>query len=339
MVYSDSIFWMSERTYKPLLGWYSRNSPLQEELCCFLHMLPCLGKRTKEKMSSLERNSMPPTDFSADMMKILKDYSLRIVVMNDSRFTHFGTLQEYLQNFSYNEVFAQEMSIERKFCNLQHPWADSSKVGDKNGLVVFGTNFLDENCRMSSARNCHAVIEWCDIAMPLAIQNNVILSNCHIETHPSVKYMTKVIQIFGNTLYHTVPISDSGSSYYVTFAINLDADIKFSSSDLTLIQFFDLPMSEVRAILGLKLPPHERCSVWNIKFFPRAPSPAESFWLTHNMVNRLLSAGEGVAMETQVQKKDVKLYSFSDICKLKDLDVLMSHQEALTLKISSTSKN
>ena len=304
--------------------------PLKEEMCAYLHMLPCLGKRNKEKWNKTNHPKTDP-DYFTDMFRILKNSTMKIIVMNESTFTHFGTMREYIENFCYNPTFAFQIGIDC-FVNNSFPWKFLDQKGKcRSETIVSMSSKYGKNASLSTLSGNHVLIEWCNVDCPIRIEDDVIISNCTIANTDQVSFCSEAVTIFGNCLYTTVPLRDPSSDafFYVTFAVNLDANIKYSSVDLSSVKYFNISLAEVFRILGLPLPTAKELSLWTAKIFPAANTAAHSFWLTHNLVNFLLNKSKLFEMQTDLKVYNGDRFSMSDIITKKDLNCLIDGQTAL----------
>uniref|UniRef100_A0A6A7FVF7 Fucose-1-phosphate guanylyltransferase-like n=1 Tax=Hirondellea gigas TaxID=1518452 RepID=A0A6A7FVF7_9CRUS len=351
MVYSDSIFWMSERVYKSLLSWYSLNSPLKQELDAYAHFLPCFGDRMQASAPADKSNGKlsvdaEKRDFRSEMSDILKKFSFNVIVLNESRFYHLGSMKEYIDHFTNIQNFRSELNIsDNEHTNLTRPWmltdVDTTGSSEQSQLnrIIIGTFFKNESCRIKITREDHAVVEWSNIGMPLTMPNNVIVSNCEIDTCPEVQFTSSSLKLFENCLYHTVPIKESGARFYVTIILNITDNIKHSCADISGIKYFgeslaNVLLSCVHYRNGEIVPDDKKLSLWNVRLFPRGSTPVDSFWRSFYLVNCLLHATEKQPMQVSVTlNSKEKLYSLEEVLQLKNLDALLADREDLMTKI------
>lgn len=430
MVYTDSVFWLSEAVYPPLLSWYKANSPLQQELDAYAHILPCFGTRHQQpqplpilppsnpvtddlrnvdsedlnnnkgdveltktvlevdtaekhqdgvtcqakyvtcvaendhtsngsinndrssrsdhkitelingkrmKINNDEQVIVHTTnrDYLADMKRILKDKVFKVIVLNNSKFYHLGSMKEYIENFTQNNSFLKEMNIDSRnhtnYISHGNPTSnghDSLKKKNTKHMII-DTYF---RAQPTLGNTSHVVIEWCQVSVHISIPDNVIISNCVISDCPLVQLPSGPIELYPNCLYHTVPILDEGVSFYVTSILSLFDDIKFASEDLSMVKYFGRSLPAV--IEACKHTESDvTCdgdchSLWTLKLFPRGRSPAESFWRSFVAVSCLNDGADRTATTPVLlpSTSGDKLYSLKDVVKLKDLPTFLKER-------------
>ena len=341
-VYSDSVFWMNPRVYRSLVEWYEENMSTCHELDAYAHFLPCFGERVQEvPQTDGTDDGLQNCSYSNQMKSILSSFSFSVIILEESRFYHLGSIREYIDNYTRVEQFQTEMGIANSLCNFGSQPSSSNLVRNSGNLIV-GSRFEHRNSvSQTSVYKNHIVIEWSHIGVAINVADNTIISNCVINPCATIKFLTSFLHIFPNCLYHTVPFKDKQhSNFYVTFILNMDDSIKQSSSDLDAVTYFGLSMLDILLILNFKksnVIASEPFSLWNIRLFPRAQTAAQSFWRSHNMINKLLKEKEGTEMETEILEEDDHLYSLQDIVELKDLDTLLKDRDELICNILNAS--
>lgn len=343
-MYSDSVFWLSQRLYDPLLSWYISHSPLPQEFDAYSQLLPAFGDRVQVEQQYDEYHLNPCHEYLSDMKTLMKKSSLRVIILEQSTFYHFGTMKEYIDNLTRMKVLKRELDLESvAHCNLSDPFS-LSKDDDEIQEVDTNSNSLIIGSFISSPDNIilkpknHAIIEWSEICIPLDIGDEVIISNCVMKKEADVKLLQPVVRIFDRVAMHTVPIKESGTVHYVTCMLCINDDIKCSSHDVDNVSFFGVGMRDVMRTLQYKkkqvISEEKKHSLWNLRLFPKASTPSLSFWKTYAMMNRLLTDSKECLQYSQVQCPDHQLYSLQNLSSLKDLDTLLSQRDELFRKIN-----
>ncbi|XP_071513134.1 fucose-1-phosphate guanylyltransferase-like isoform X3 [Panulirus ornatus] len=335
LVWSDSVFWLSQQVCQCLLQWYKENAPLSSELDAYAHFLPCLGKRMVDaKPSDFQ-------DFRSEMLPILQDFNLKVLLLNESEFYHMGTMEEYLKHFNIMATFCEELDVMKNTSNLHSPYILKSEEhlpsSSFDGGMIIDTYFSEPSTKITILEDStQFVIENCYIDISFKVCGNLIMSNCVVQECHSISLLSKKLSLFGNLLYHTVPIIFQGKSLYVTVAFDLNANMKSVANDLSDIYNFGCNLYDVSHILGYKMTevipnPSNNVSLWTARIFMGGPTAAESFWLTHHAINRIKHEHDGEPLQTNIDGcKSSQLFSMSDVVKLKDLEMLLKDREHLS---------
>ncbi|XP_045603884.1 fucose-1-phosphate guanylyltransferase [Procambarus clarkii] len=334
-VWSDSVFWLSGQVYQSLLQWYKKKHPISSELDAYAHFLPCMGTRMVSAKSSDFQ------DFRSELLPILQGFSLKVLLLNESEFYHMGTMEEYLMHFNVMESFCVELGLMKNTSN-----SDSRcifKVTEnvqpmylKSGMII-ETYFSNPTIKITLL-NCSTqfVIESSQIYLSFTIQDNIIMSNCTLQESTRITLLSDNVNLFGNLLYHTVPIISEGQPMYVTVAFDLTADIKRVSENLSDIHTYGCSLTDVSRILGFKVAevmpsPSSSVSLWTAKIFLGGSTAAESFWLTHHTINKIKNEKEGEPLQTNITRcRSSQLFSMSDVIIMKDLETLLRDRDHLS---------
>ncbi|XP_042220116.1 fucose-1-phosphate guanylyltransferase-like isoform X1 [Homarus americanus] len=333
-VWSDSVFWLSSRVCRDLLEWYRKNSPLSSELDAYAHFLPCLGTRMVDAKPSDFK------DFRFEMLPILKDFSLKVLLLEESEFYHMGTMEEYLMHFNIMRNFCEELAIVKNTSNSHDccivKVRENLPSSFENGMII-ETYFSGPTPTITVPQDStQFVIENCHINLSFKVDSDIIMSNCVIQECSNVSFLNNELNLFGNLLYHTVPIVFKGESIYVTVAFDLTANMKSVSKDLSNIYNYGCSISDVSRILGYDVremvpSSSSTVSLWTARMFLGGSTAAESFWFTHHAINKIKHEQDGEALQTSIDGgKSSHLFSMSDVVMLKDLETLLKDRYHLS---------
>lgn len=353
-IFSDSVFWLSHKVCQALLHWYADNKPLNSELDAYAHFLPCFGTRMKDAKPEDYK------DFRSQMLPILSGFKMKVILLRNSKFYHLGTMKEYLTHFCAMESFNKELGLVKNTSNIPNPFkvlSNSDGVNEEshnsatNGSSTNGEALsqgsvkgvaiqchFSHSCEVRAPEECKVLLEYCQIAVPIAIQGDVILSNCSVQECPTVKILSKCVNLFDNLLYHTSPIHQNGRTSYVTVAFDLDSDMKKKSHCYTELTLFGRPLSHLLDISGYTkdnitsgVEHGGMISLWTAKVFPKGNNAPESFWLTHNLVN-YFKQNDSRSQQIDISSacNESLFYSMSDVVKLKDIDRLIKDRKHLS---------
>ncbi|KAF2365311.1 L-fucokinase [Trinorchestia longiramus] len=371
MVYSDSVFWLSYRLYDSLLSWYTDHTPLQEEFDAYAHLLPAFGDNVQsnsennlrsdhchEKTDSIvnERpSSACPKNldkseigkiseehpFLSQMKVIMRSRSLKVIVLESSKFHHLGSMREYVDNLTNTMSLREGLGLENIVrCSPEKAWNDTNHSSVAKNTVVVMECCFGPSGKLDFESGIHAVIEWSYIDVPVVLDDDILISNCTIRSDSSVTFKQPSIKLFKGVCMHTVPIKDDNTVMYVTCALSIDDDIKASSHDLSRLSYFGIDVITVLKGLGYKAEDifgsEKKFSLWNMRLFPKAESPCVSFWMCYTMINRLLNDAEGCPLYANTYIQSDRLYSLKDLAALKDLDALLRDRKELEEKLSAS---
>ncbi|XP_076062026.1 fucose-1-phosphate guanylyltransferase-like [Oratosquilla oratoria] len=319
MVYTDSAFWMNCPTYTKLLHWY-KSTTLSKELDAYGHILPCLGSQTQEGKNL-------PTDYSQELFPILKETKLKVILLNESKFYHLGTMVEYIDHFCLRKDFPMELDILKEagrgvWGNRKFPQG-----------VVIESYIPKENLISKESRQY--VIEYSSIKFPISLYNCVV-SNCIIGECETIRIKTGIVSLGSSILYHTVPVKHMGKDLFVTVAFDVTSDMKkeTTAQDIHSIIFGGYPLDIALKNLNEKsenvIPNGELISLWNLRVFPGSGSAEESFWRTYHMMCCIKFGYSSPEVPVEInQTKDIPTFSMTDILIKKDLDRILLNRWSL----------
>ncbi|MCL4130718.1 UNVERIFIED_CONTAM: hypothetical protein GTU68_060106 [Idotea baltica] len=331
MVFSDSVFWMSAKAYVPLLSWYMEAS-LDSELDAYAHFLPCLGLHMKNCDATQFEG------YKCQLLPLLRNLEFKVIVLNESKFYHLGTMEEYLANFTECKSFGQELNLVKDTSNLS---PCLKEYDDRRERILIASCFVSDRQQIATAEGSRVILEWCVLQVPIFASEDLILSNCILRNCEGVKIVSETLRFRGKFLYHTIPLRDKRGSAYVTVAFEINADMKRKSNDITCISIASVPLDKVIRECHLEekrvLANRKPYSLWNLKLFRAGNSPEESFWNTFNLVDQILNWKDGTAHIQIELIPDLSwtLFSMEDVVEVKDLDVFLTDRRKLIDLINS----
>ncbi|KAB7501947.1 Fucose-1-phosphate guanylyltransferase [Armadillidium nasatum] len=334
-VYSDSVFWMSEKVYRSLLSWY-KNATIDAELDAYGHFLPCFGVNVKSSQQRIDY------DYITQLLPVLKDFDLKLIILRMSQFYHLGTMKEYLFNFTNCPSFMEELSLVKNTSNVSSPCLCENNEQERS--LVISCFLLKDRLLTLKTKESQLIAEWSEIETPLCVKEKLILSNCVIKLCQEIEFLQNEVDCFGSFLYHTIPLRLKEILFYVTIAYETTANLKSSFTDFASVEFAAVPIKEVLFLGDIKeaeaAADGKPFSLWNLRLFKGALTPEESFWKTHNFINKILNwKDKSLPMQTKLNLNDTcPIFSMKQIMKLKDLDVFLNNRKKLIELIDSSHK-
>ncbi|MBZ3887003.1 Serine/threonine-protein kinase TNNI3K [Sciurus carolinensis] len=115
-VYTDSVFYMDHKSAKKLLAFYEEIGTLNCEIDAYGDFLQALGPGATieytKNTSNVTKEESELVDMRQRIFHLLKGTSLNVVVLNNSRFYHIGTTEEYLFHFTSDNSLKSELGFQ-----------------------------------------------------------------------------------------------------------------------------------------------------------------------------------------------------------------------------------
>ena len=115
-VYTDSLFYMDHKTAKKLLAFYEKIGTLHCEIDAYGDFLQALGPGATveytKNTSNVTKEESELVDMRQRIFHLLKGTPLNVVVLNNSKFYHIGTTEEYLFHFTADSSLKSELGLQ-----------------------------------------------------------------------------------------------------------------------------------------------------------------------------------------------------------------------------------
>ncbi|XP_013776457.1 fucose-1-phosphate guanylyltransferase-like [Limulus polyphemus] len=341
IVYSDSAFFFSTEVTKKMIDFCRANKSFSCEIDAYGDFLQALGSCA---VPDYIYNSSTVVDSTEELVTarqrifhLLQGCDLNIVVLQQSKFYHMGTMTEYVENLCANSSFARELQLSK--------FADSAFCGPCAGELMINGTVIHSLINRSSQVSKNSVVEYCDFRVPTYVSENCIVSNCRTESLVSGESFIKVPSCI---LLHTVAVTISGHHGYVTVAFNFHDDIKkkYPWDDRGKVIFLNKRLEDIPAsLLGVNIlkdcfdSKDKLCSLWDGKLFEVCSTMEESFGETLQMVNAIMGCLDTSNTLNITSRKNPKL-SMVEILKYKNITAMLDFRQKLheeILKFDSTS--
>lgn len=320
LVYTDSTFYISHATGETLLDLFKEIGPLRCEIDAYGDFLQSLGtSATSEYTNNTESATKKEKDLVEVRKKIfqhLRGTQLNVTILNESKFYHLGTLEEYLFHLTEDRCLREELgfqSITFSSCPL-HVYQN------KNVCVI--QSIIHPNVQVCEG----SVVEFSRLEDKVVLCQSSILSNCWVDRGLSVP---------SNTFMHSFAVSLDGRTQFVTVAFGIQDDLKKSvpsRADVNRLEVFGVSVEDCVTCWGLSLGDirfsEHTCvrNLWSCCMFPVCEDMKTSFSTTLQMV-------QAAHRDGTVSLHKHTLLSLQDILHHKDLKTMLRFRNNLREEI------
>ncbi|KAK6484629.1 fucose-1-phosphate guanylyltransferase [Huso huso] len=321
-VYTDSTYYIDHLTAKRLLVLFKEIGPLDCEIDAYGDFLQALGPGAT---SAYTRNTANVTKEDAKLVEVrekifflLKGTPLNVIVLNNSKFYHIGTTQEYLFHFTADLNLRAELGLLPKAFSI----CPNDAALNVSACVIH--SLVDPSCTVAPG----TVIEYSILGPNVTVSRNCIISGCWIagDTH-----------IPSNTFMHSLSVNVSGGKKFVTVVLGIDDNLKksvASVADIVDLQFFGTSLLMCVDLWGLSASDlvssgdRSGLSLWNARIFPGFPDLQSSVTASLKMLEALHSKS------SYKLPKEVQLLSLQEIINHKDIGEMLKFRQHLYEEIS-----
>ncbi|NXJ79429.1 FPGT guanylyltransferase, partial [Trogon melanurus] len=279
-VYTDSIFYIDHSTAKRLLTFYKQLGTLCCEIDAYGDFLQALGPGatqdyTKNTSNVTEQESRL-VEVRQKLYSLLKGTALNVIVLNNSKFYHIGTTQEYLFHFTSDSKLKLELDLLPVAFSIV---SDKAESLDPSATVIHSV--LEPGCSVGPG----SVIEYSRIGAEVSIGKSSIISGSHI----SLK-----VDIPSNCFLSSLSVKISNQVKYATVVFSVEDDLKKnvkSLSDVRSLQFFGVSLLQCLGLWGIEVSDQlfsgksPRLGLWTARIFPVCSTLSESVRMSIQMLN------------------------------------------------------
>ncbi|XP_059231126.1 fucose-1-phosphate guanylyltransferase isoform X1 [Mustela nigripes] len=325
-VYTDSLFYMDHKSAKKLLAFYEKIGTLNCEIDAYGDFLQALGPGATVEYT---RNTANVTKEEAELIDIrqrifhlLKGTSLNVIVLNNSKFYHIGTTEEYLFHFTSDSNLKSELGLQSIAFSIFSAIPESS--GNTSCIIQ---SILDSRCSVAAG----SVVEYSRLGPDVSVGENCIISGCHIITAavlPAYSFVCSLsLKMNGHLKYSTMAFGVQD---------NLKKNVK-TLSDIKLLQFFGVCFLSCLDIWNLEVTEemfsgNKTClSLWNARIFPVCSSLSDSVILSLKMLNAIQN-------KSAFSLNNYKLLSIEEMLVYKDVEDMITYREQIFLEITLNTK-
>ncbi|KAM9324663.1 fucose-1-phosphate guanylyltransferase [Gastrophryne carolinensis] len=324
IVYTDSLFYMDHATGKLLLGFFQELGSINCEIDAYGDFLQALGPDATldytENTANVSKIECELTDVRKKIYFLLRETEFTVIVLNNSKFCHIGTLQEYLHHFTSDAQLQAELALQSNVFSIV---PDQDKNVNKNACVI--QSLLDAQCRVSP----HTVIEYSRLGPGVSIGEYCIISGSCIS-------MESVIP--DKSFVSSLSLMIDGRLMYATILFGVEDDLKRSMAsmlDVPSLQIFGRSLQRCLELWGIPVSEDlfsdSRKSLWSARIFPTYATLQESVKASLAMLNAINS-------QSQVQLARVKRLSIEEMLKQKNVEEMLNFRNLLYKEILACGK-
>ncbi|XP_076789552.1 fucose-1-phosphate guanylyltransferase isoform X2 [Arvicanthis niloticus] len=324
-VYTDSLFYMDHKSAKKLLDFYKSEGPLNCEIDAYGDFLQALGPGATAEYT---RNTSHVTEEDSQLLDmrqkifcLLKGTPLNVVVLNNSRFYHIGTTQEYLLHFTSDSTLKSELGLQSVAFSVSPSVPECSS---KTACVIH--SILGSGCCMAPG----SVVEYSRLGPEVSIGENCIISSSVI---------AKAV-VPAHSFLCSLSVKINGHVEYSTMVFGMQDNLKNSVKtleDIKALQFFGVCFLSCLDIWNLKVTEKlfsgnkMNLSLWTARIFPVCSSLSESVTASLEMLNAIRS-------HSPFSLGNFKLLSIQEMLLYKDVQDMLAYREQIFLEISLNKK-
>ncbi|XP_018432392.1 PREDICTED: fucose-1-phosphate guanylyltransferase isoform X2 [Nanorana parkeri] len=319
IVHTDSLFYMDYTTAKLLLGFFQELGSVTCEIDAYGDFLQALGPDATldytENTANVSKIESQLTDVRKKIYFLLRATGFTVVVLNNSKFYHIGTLQEYLHHFTSDARLRAELGLQADVFSII---PDQDKNKNIKACVI--QSILDAQCRVSP----HTVIEYSRLGPGVSVGECCIISGSCISirsTIPDKSFVSSLSLVIDGRLMHA------------TILFGIEDDLKRSAaslSDLNSLQIFGESLLQCLELWGIgvseKLFSSSRKSLWSARLFPTCATLRES-------VEASLAMLAAAHSQSRVRLGDAKRLSIEEMLECKNVEEMLNFRNLLYKEI------
>lgn len=317
-VYTDSTYYMDYATSKTLLNMLKEVEPLTCEVDAYGDFLQALGPGATvaytNNIANVTKKESSLIDIRQKIFHCLKGTPLNVILLNNSKFYHIGTTEEYLFHLTEDPALREELGL--------LPVA-FSMCDCKEGLGSPVACVMHSVLHPSAVVSAGSVVEYSRLGADVTVGEKSIISGCWVDAGQSVPRQT---------FLHSLSVSLNGSVGFVTVAFSIKDNLKHSvdsPAEATALKYFGASLVECAECWGLPLESlrfsgdKSACSLWNACIFPVRGDLGSSVSTSLQMV----TAPRGSSAVTPF--KDLRLVSLQEALQNKNLDEMLRFRDDL----------
>uniref|UniRef100_A0A671Q5T1 Fucose-1-phosphate guanylyltransferase n=1 Tax=Sinocyclocheilus anshuiensis TaxID=1608454 RepID=A0A671Q5T1_9TELE len=305
-VYTDSIYYFDYGTAMTLLTLFSEISPLTCEIDAY-------GDFLQENTANVTKKENGLVEIRRKIFHRLKGTALSVILLNNSKFYHVGTTEEYLFHFTADPCLRAELgllSAAFSVCDLE--------PSEKTRVCVLHS-ILHPSVTVSQG----SVVEYSRLDARVKVGSRSIISGCWIGTDLTVP---------SDTFIHSLSVNLDGKTGFVTVVFGVKDDLKKSVSSpahMKALSLFKVNLEDCVGLWGL-FPEKVRfsgdtsmCSLWNACIFPVCSNLKDSFVISLGML-KALDSGTIFTLS-----KKATLTSLQETLQNKNLEEMLKFRKEL----------
>ncbi|NXV20931.1 FPGT guanylyltransferase, partial [Cepphus grylle] len=316
-VYTDSIFYMDHSVAKQLLTFYKQMGTLSCEIDAYGDFLQALGPGATQdytkNTSNVTKEESQLVEVRQKLYSLLKGTALNVIVLNNSKFYHIGTTQEYLFHFASDS----KLKFELDFLPVAFSsFSEKAESLDPSASVI--QSILQPGCSVGPG----SVIEYSRIGPEVSVGKNSIISGSHINLK---------VDVPSNSFLSSLSIKLNDQVKYVSMVFSVKDDLKRSVkllSEIHSLQFFGVSLLECLELWGVKVSDQlfsgesTHLGLWTARIFPVCSTLSESVRMSLKMLN-------SVQHMSAFKLNGFKLLSVEEMLTCKDVEDMLKFRKQI----------
>uniref|UniRef100_A0A8C3K6V5 Fucose-1-phosphate guanylyltransferase n=1 Tax=Calidris pygmaea TaxID=425635 RepID=A0A8C3K6V5_9CHAR len=316
-VYTDSIFYMDHSIAEQLLAFYKQMGTLCCEIDAYGDFLQALGPGATQDYTqhtgNVTKEESQLVEVRQKLYSLLKGTALNVIVLNNSKFYHIGTTQEYLFHFTSDSELKFELDL---LPVAFSSFSESAGSSDHSATVI--QSVLEPGCSMGPG----SVIEYSRVGPEVSIGKNSIISGSHINLK---------VDVPSNCFLSSLSIRMSDQVKYISMVFGVEDDLKRSVKslrDLHSLRFFGASLPECLGRWGVQVSDQlfssgsTRLGLWTARIFPVCSTLIESVEMSLKMLNSVQCA-------SAFTLNGFKLLSVEEMLACKDVEDMLKFRKQI----------
>lgn len=316
-VYTDSIFYIDHSIAKQLLTFYKQMGTLCCEIDAYGDFLQALGPgATQDYIKNTSNGTTEESqlvEVRQKLYSLLKGTALNVIVLNNSKFYHIGTTQEYLFHFTFDSKLKFELDLLSVAFSIS---SDKAKTLDQSTSII--QSILEPGCFVGPG----SIIEYSRIGPEVSVGKSSIISG---------SYINMKVDIPSNCFLSSLSVKINNQVKYVSMVFSVEDDLKKSVkllSDIHSLQFFGVSLLECLDLWGIEVSDQlfsnesARLGLWTARIFPACSTLSESVRLSLQMLN-------SVQHMSAFKLNGFKLLSVEEMLTYKDVEGMLKFRKQI----------
>ncbi|NXE51464.1 FPGT guanylyltransferase, partial [Casuarius casuarius] len=307
-VYTDSIFYIDHNIAKLLLAFYNQIDTLGCEIDAYGDFLQALGPGATQdytkNTSNVTKEESQLVEVRQKLYSLLKGTALNVIVLNNSKFYHIGTTEEYLFHFTSDSKLKFELNLLSVAFSI---FSDKAETLDPPASII--QSILEPGCFIGPG----SIIEYSRIGPEVSVGNNSIISG---------SYINLKVDIPSDCFLSSLSIKMNNQVQYVSMVFSVQDNLKKNVkllSDVHSLQFFGVSLLECLDLWDLKVSKqlfssgNTNFGLWTARIFPVCSTLSESVRMSLKLLNSVqrmsafkLSGFKLLSVEEMLTYKDVE---------------------------------
>ncbi|XP_075471925.1 fucose-1-phosphate guanylyltransferase isoform X1 [Ascaphus truei] len=321
VVYTDSLFYMDHATVQLLLGFFKEFDTLCCEIDAYGDFLQALGPDATldytENITFVTKTESQLIEVRKKIYFLLKGTHFSVIVLNNSKFYHIGTMHEYLFHFTSDTKLKAELGLESNVFSI---FPDQDENVNETACII--QSVLHAKASVSP----HSVIEYSRLGPDVSVGEYCIISSSCINIRsdvPAKSFVSSLSLLIDERLmYATIVFGiEDNLKKNVTTLSELHSLQIFGRSFLERLGLWDIKVSE-----QLFSGDQTALSLWNARIFPVCSTLQESVTLSLEMLN--------AAQNKPLAKVGyMKMLSIEEMLSCKDVKDMLNFRQLLYKEI------